>query len=221
MHILRFTVCIFSILRNQIYGTTTLKYLQMNTIETLIEELKKSKDLSIESLERILAEHLPAKEEIMALINAELPYGRTMLYLDDHLEVIIGCWPRGGWCETHDHGPAVGVVYAYEGEIEHFRYELHQNSLDLVEHHTMRKFESFRLEPGLIHSLQNISSDEPYVGLHIYAPPTSNVRVFDLKTGDIYHVTDDYPALIPSEDDNILLHERGKFTFQNKVHVKV
>jgi hypothetical protein len=193
----------------------------MNTIDILIEELKKSRDLSIESLEQILAEHLPSKEDIIAVSKAELPYGRTMLYLDKDLEVIIGCWPRGGWCDTHDHGPAEGIVYAYEGEIEHFRYELHDDVLDLVEHETMRKNESFRLEAGMIHSLQNISSDEPYIGLHIYIPPTSNVRVFDLKTGDIYHVTDDYPALIPDTTENVLQHEKGKFTFVNRVHAKV
>jgi hypothetical protein len=193
----------------------------MNTIDILLEELKKSGDFSIGSLERILAEHLPSKEDIIAVSKAELPYGRTMLYLDKDLEVIIGCWPHGGWCDTHDHGPAEGIVYSYEGEIEHFLYELHGEDLDLVEHGTMRKNQSTRLEAGMIHSLQNISSDAPYIGLHIYAPPTSNVRVFDLKTGDIYHVTDDYPALIPNSSENVIEHEKGKFKFQNKVHVKV
>jgi hypothetical protein len=193
----------------------------MNTIDNLLNALNKTDDLSFESLERILAENLPSAEEIISVSNAELPYGRTMLHLDDRLEVIIGCWPRGGWCDIHDHGSAVGIVYAYSGEIEHFRYELHDNSLDLVEHETMKKNESFRLEQGLIHSLQNISSDEPYIGLHIYAPPTSDVRVFDLKTGDIYHVTDDYPALIPKEMEKIVKHEKGKFTFQNVLHKKI
>src|ERR1041385_8866648 len=150
-----------------------------------------------------------------------MSYGRTMLYLDKELEVIIGAWPRGGWCDTHDHGTAEGIVYAYDGEIEHFRYELNGDILELVEHETMRKNESFRLEAGLIHSLQNISSDAPYVGLHIYVPPTSNVRVFDLKTGDIYHVTDDYPALVPESEEHILDCEKEKFTFRNMIHAKV
>src|SRR5579872_7026497 len=134
----------------------------MNSIDTLLEALKNSKDRSIESMERILLEYLPSREEIIAISKAELPYGRTMLYLDNDLEVIIGCWPRSGWCDAHDHGPAAGIVYAYSGEIEHFRYELHDGNLELVEQMTMRPDECFPLEPGLIHSLQNISSDEPY-----------------------------------------------------------
>src|SRR5947209_2987343 len=110
----------------------------MNTVDTLIKALNKSDDLGMESMERILQEHLPSREEIIAISKAELPYGRTMLYLDDRLEVIIGCWPRGGWCDAHDHGPAEGVVYAYCGEIEHFSYEFHDGMLDLVEHITMK-----------------------------------------------------------------------------------
>jgi predicted metal-dependent enzyme (double-stranded beta helix superfamily) len=192
-----------------------------NTIASLIEALKKSEDLSFESMERILAEHLPSREEIIAVTTTELPYGRTMLHLDNELEVIIGCWPRGGWCDAHDHGNAIGIVYAYGGEIEHFRYEFDGGVLDLVEHEKMKANESYRLEKGMIHSLQNMASDEPYIGLHIYAPPTSDVRVFDLKSGDIYHVTDDYPALIPKEQEKIVKHEKEMFTFKNSVRAKL
>ncbi|MFI5264378.1 MAG: cysteine dioxygenase [Candidatus Kapaibacterium sp.] len=191
------------------------------TIDSLLESLKNSDDLSMESMERILAENLPSHDEIIAASKAELPYGRSMLHLDDRFEVIIGTWPKGGWCDAHDHGKAVGIVFSYSGEIEHFRYELHDGFLDLVEHSTIKPNESCRLESGMIHSLMNVSSEEPYIGLHIYSPPTSDVRVFDLKSGDIYHVTDDYPALIPKESENIIKHEKGKFKFQNSVHAKM
>lgn len=193
----------------------------MNTIASLLDALEKSNDLSIESLEQILEANLPSREEIIAASKAELPYGRSMLRLNDRYEVIIGCWPKGGWCDAHDHGEAVGIVYSYGGGIEHFRYEMRDGLLDLVEHATMKTNECVRLEAGMIHSLQNVSSDEPYIGLHIYSPPTSDVRVFDLKTGDIYHVTDDYPALIPTDKEKIVKHEKGKFVFRNSVHAKM
>ena len=193
----------------------------MNTIDALLEALDHCDDLSIEGLEQILQSNLPSREDILAAAKTEMPYGRAMLRLNDKYEVIIGSWPKGGWCDTHDHGKAIGIVYAYGGEIEHFRYELHDGFLDLVEHSTMKPNESYRLEQGLIHSLVNVSSDEPYIGLHIYSPPTSDVRVFDLKSGDIYHVTDDYPALIPKEDEKIVRHEKGQFRFQNSVHAKL
>ncbi len=193
----------------------------MNTIDILLEALKNSDDLSIESMERILEANLPSREEILAVSKVELPYGRAMLHLDDRFEVIIGAWPKGGWCDVHDHGDAVGIVFSYSGEIEHFRYELQDGSLDLVEHQTMKNSECVRLERGMIHSLQNVSSDEPYIGLHIYSPATSDVRVFDLKNGDIYHVTDDYPALIPDDNEKIVKHEKGQFKFQNKTRTKM
>ncbi|MDP4219590.1 MAG: cysteine dioxygenase family protein [Bacteroidota bacterium] len=193
----------------------------MNTIDALLQALENSEDYRIETLERILEQNLPLREEIMAISAFELPYGRSMIALNDRYEVIVGCWPKGGWCDVHDHGTAIGIVYAYSGEIEHFRYEMHDGILDLLERATMKAHECVRLESGMIHSLQNISSEEPYVGLHIYSPPTSDVRVFDLKTGDIYHVTDDYPALIPKESENIVKHEKDKFVFRNSVHSKV
>jgi predicted metal-dependent enzyme (double-stranded beta helix superfamily) len=188
-----------------------------NTISALLDVLEHSDDFTFEALERILEENLPSSEEIIAAADAVLPYGRSMLALTDRYEVIIGCWPKGGWCDAHDHGNAIGIVYAYGGEIEHFRYHLDERCLDLVEHETLRKDQCIRLEHGMIHSLQNISSDEPYIGLHIYSPPTSNARVFDLKTGDIYHVTDDHAALIPKDPKKILRHEKKQFTFQNSV----
>lgn len=193
----------------------------MSTISILIEQLKKADDLSIDSLERIIGQHLPSREEILSAAKEELPYGRTMLYLDDRLEVIIGCWPRGGWCDVHDHGAAEGIVVSYNGEIEHFSYVFNNGLLDLIEHQTMRENELMHLDIGMIHSLQNISSDEPYIGLHIYSPPTSDVRIFDVKSGDIYHVTDDFPALIPTEEHYITRHEKGKFTFRNLVRAKI
>ena len=191
-----------------------------NTIASLLDALENSSDLSFTALESILEKNLPPYEEIIAATQTELPYGRAMLRLTDKYEVIIGSWPKGGWCDAHDHGDAIGIVYAYDGEIEHFRYQLNNGCLDLVEHDTMRKNESARLEQGMIHSLQNINSDSPYIGLHIYAPPTSDVRVFDLKTGDIYHVTDDHAALIPNDPEKIVKHEKEKFTFRNSVRAQ-
>src|ERR1700736_3612096 len=111
----------------------------MNTINALLEALELSNDLSFESLERILENNLPSREEIIAVTKTELPYGRSMLRLTERYEVIIGCWPKGGWCDVHDHGDAIGIVYSYGGEIEHFRYQMHEGLLDLVEHSTMRE----------------------------------------------------------------------------------
>jgi hypothetical protein len=190
------------------------------SIESLIAALEVATDFSIENLERIMAENLPSENEICSISSATLPYGRTPIKATDKYELIIGCWPRNGWCDAHDHGTAIGVVHSYSGEIEHFRYELHDNSLDLVEQCTISKGETARLDHSMIHALQNVSSDDPYVGLHLYAPPTSHVRVFDLRNGDIYHVTDESAALIPNDDRFIVRKEQGVFSYRNLVKTK-
>ena len=90
------------------------------TIETLAHALDNAPDYSVGTLERILLENLPSPEEVVALADTSMPYGRTILRLNDKYEMIIGCWPRNGWCDAHDHGDAEGVVYGCSGEVEHF-----------------------------------------------------------------------------------------------------
>jgi hypothetical protein len=190
----------------------------ISSIDKLISVLDLAPDYSVETLERILLENLPSREEITAISEAVMPYGRTIIKLTDKYEVIIGCWPRGGWCDAHDHGDSVGIVHSYGGQIEHFEYRLEDGNLELFGHKQIHDGESARLYPGMIHALQNVISDEPYIGLHIYAPPTTNVRVFDLKTGDIYHVTDDAAAVVPKERRFIKKMEQQMFTYRNLVH---
>ncbi|HYM19802.1 MAG TPA: cysteine dioxygenase family protein [Candidatus Kapabacteria bacterium] len=191
-----------------------------STIELLTQALDSAADYSPQTLERILQEYLPSEAEIAALAEGVFPYGRTMLKLTDEYEMIIGCWPRGGWCDVHDHGEAVGIVYSYGGEIEHFEYRLNDGCLELFEQTTIRSGDFKQLTAGMIHSLQNISSDAPYIGLHIYSPPTSDVRVFDVHKGDIYHVTDDAFAIIPKDERCIRAVEVKCFSYKNLVREK-
>lgn len=190
------------------------------SLESLIAALDTTTDFSIENLEKIMTANLPSESEICSIAESTLPYGRTPLKSTPQYELIIGCWPRNGWCDAHDHGTAIGVVHSYSGSVEHFLYELNGSNLDLTEHDRITKGETARLDPGMIHALQNVSSDEPYVGLHLYAPPTSHVRVFDLRTGDIYHVSDDSAALIPNDERFIVRKEAGVFTYRNTVRTK-
>ena len=101
------------------------------TIASLLEALDTATDYSIESLERILAENSPSKEEICAASDAVMPYGRTLLKMTDTYEVIIGCWPRNGWCDAHDHGNAVGIVKSYGGVVVHLNYRFNGDTLEL------------------------------------------------------------------------------------------
>lgn len=190
------------------------------SLKSLVAALDECTDFSVENLERIMSEHLPSREEVCTAAESALPYGRTMLKLTDKYELIIGTWPRNGWCDAHDHGDAIGVVHGYSGEIEHFRYQENGANLDLIEHSKLHTGDTARLDHHMIHALQNVSSDEPYIGLHLYAPPTSNVRVFDLRNGDVYHVTDDSAALIPKDERFIVRKEEKAFTYRNLVRTK-
>lgn len=190
------------------------------TIASLLEALDTASDHSVESLERILAENTPTKEEICAASDAVMPYGRTLLKLTDTYEVIIGCWPRNGWCDAHDHGDAVGIVKSFGGDVVHLDYRLNDGCLELYHQCEIKEGETARLPMGMIHALHNVSSDEPYVGLHIYSPPPKDVRVFDIKNGTIFHITNDAASIIPTDPNDILHVEEKCFTFKNLVREK-
>ena len=187
------------------------------TIESLVNALDSATDYSLETLEEILAEHLPAEEEIRARAESVYPYGRTMLKLTDEYEVIIGCWPKSGWCDVHDHGDAIGLVHSYGGEVEHFEYRFSDHTLELFHQTTLRSGDTKPLYAGMIHSLMNVNSEDPYIGLHLYVPPTKDVRVFDTRSGDVYHVTDDAFAIIPKDERCIRSVEKNCFTYKNLV----
>lgn len=184
------------------------------TLQSLYAALAATEDRSIENLRCIMERELPTWEEIENLVPKGEPYGRVLLFDNGVVEVMIGAWERGNWCEAHDHGPSIGVCYSYAGSIEHCSFELHGKDLTLHERGTVTSGMTLPLDSGMIHSLCNSSSDTPYVGLHIYSPPTRDVRVFDLKNGDIYHITDDHGAYVPEDPSKIRSVEKNAFTLR-------
>lgn len=187
------------------------------TIASLLEALDNAADHSVESLERILAENMPSKEEIRSVAEVVMPYGRTLLKLTDKYEVIIGTWPKNGWCDAHDHGDAVGIVKSFGGDVVHLEYRMNGDCLELFCQSEIKDGEQARLAKGMIHALHNVSSDDPYVGLHLYSPPPVDVRVFDIKNGTIFHIANDAPSIIPTDPKDIIKVEEKCFSFKNLV----
>jgi hypothetical protein len=171
------------------------------SLKLALEDASKYADriFTAEDVMEILGRNLPPFSEIEPMIPHEHPYGRVTLFENEKFEVMIGCWDKGNWCDAHDHGPSVGAVYGYAGEIEHTSYELHDGLLDATERCTITKDDLLPLGPGMIHSLTNPTGEGPFVGLHVYTPPTHDVRVFHLATGDVYRVTSDQGAWVPTD----------------------
>jgi hypothetical protein len=184
------------------------------TIESLKNRLDNIQDLTLDKVKDALIAELPDWSEIEPLTERGMPYGRTMLVHTDRYEIMIGCWELGNWCAAHDHGVAEGVCYPYSGEIEHVDYQMNGTNLDLVERCNLTKGNLLELPKGMIHSLRNTSSTEPFIALHIYLPATYDVRVFDTRSGDIYHITDDQGAWVPEDPTKIRKVERASFTYR-------
>ncbi|MEO6938945.1 MAG: cysteine dioxygenase family protein [Candidatus Kapaibacterium sp.] len=187
------------------------------SLSSLTAALEQTTDFSAANLMRIMEENLPPWSEIEPLVAYGDPYGRVTLVETSQFEIMIGSWKKGDWCEAHDHGPSVGAVHAYSGNIEHFsfRFADADGDLHLMERCSISKDDALTLDLGMIHSLTNTSSDTPFVGLHVYSPPTHDVRVFDLKTGDIFHITNDHGAYVPEDPTKIVKHEPKRFRYRN------
>lgn len=57
--------------------------------------------------------------------NAGEPYSRTILRVDDEVEIMLARWRPGERCAPHDHGGAGGFVIVLQGRFEERRFGWH------------------------------------------------------------------------------------------------
>lgn len=132
------------------------------------------------------------------------PYGREVIFANEHVEVLVMNWAKRQECAPHDHGASFGWVSVLSGTPEHTLYSLNQRDVP-VSFATRREATGglFFAPRGLIHSMSNLTDDE-MVTLHFYAPPITGMRVYDLDKCAYCVVSDDCGAWWPPEQRQIL-----------------
>ncbi|MDN4523166.1 cysteine dioxygenase [Fictibacillus fluitans] len=132
------------------------------------------------------------------------PYGRQMIYQNDHLEILLMQWSSSMDCSPHDHGQSYGWVQVISGSSDHSIYEIPSDSLPRERVKRKEKSGSFlNVGKGMIHKMGS-AGEEPLITLHVYSPPISGMKVYDLNKCAVCIVSEDCGAWWPEEQKQML-----------------
>lgn len=126
------------------------------------------------------------------------PYYRKLLYKSDEVELLVMNWSDLE-CAPHDHGESQGWIQVLNGTSVNSVYEVNGNSLPkelFKEYHHQGKF-LYAPKKG-VHKMQ-AADERGLVTLHLYSPPISGMKVFDLEKCAVCVVSDDCGAWWPEE----------------------
>lgn len=131
-----------------------------------------------------------------AVPNDGEPYSRTILRVDDEVEIMLARWRPGQRCAPHDHGGAGGFVIVLQGRFEERRFDWDGPRLSVIsstEHHTGAVTS---ITSDVIHDMAGLDDG---LTLHFYSPPAASMRVFDLDRSEMLKLVGNYGAWIPRE----------------------
>lgn len=123
------------------------------------------------------------------------PYSRSILRVDDQVEIMLARWRPGHGCAPHDHGGAGGFVIAVEGDFSERRFGWAGTRLAVTEQFARRQGGAIPISPDVIHDM---SAPSGGLSLHLYSPPPAGMRVFDLERAEVLELVGNYGAWIPS-----------------------
>ncbi|MYL34514.1 hypothetical protein GLW08_13390 [Pontibacillus yanchengensis] len=126
------------------------------------------------------------------------PYYRKLLYQNEQVELLVMNWSELE-CAPHDHGHSYGWIQVIRGTSENTIYEVNGNQIpeELFSMNESERSVFFAPKKG-VHKMKG-TSDAGLVTLHLYAPPITGMKVYDLETCAACVVSDDCGAWWPDE----------------------
>ncbi|MCS0634250.1 cysteine dioxygenase family protein [Streptomyces sp. LP05-1] len=132
------------------------------------------------------------------------PYGRKKLYASQDIEILAMNWAARRPCAPHDHGQSFGWINVMSGTVRHTLYTLDQDDIPVPFLTREEPCGSRYFAPrSVVHSMEN-PSDGLTVTLHLYAPPITGMRVYDLERCAACVVSDDCGAWWPDEQRQLV-----------------
>ncbi|MGD6962527.1 cysteine dioxygenase [Fictibacillus phosphorivorans] len=131
-------------------------------------------------------------------ISESKPYYRKLLYQNEDVELLVMNWSQLE-CAPHDHGFSQGWIKVLSGSSENTVYEISENGLPselFTSTHT--KDQIFYAPKRGIHKMK-AEENSALVTLHLYSPPISGMKVYDLEKCSVCVVSDDCGAWWPDE----------------------
>jgi cysteine dioxygenase len=153
------------------------------------EELKKA----LKSLDIKLEEMLPYLQSADGK-----PYYRKLLYQNDEVELLVMNWSDLE-CAPHDHGNSSGWIQVLNGASENIVFEVKENHIPQELFAEIKGKGSFFFAPKKgVHKMKRAGMDY-LVTLHLYSPPITGMKVYDLKKCAACIVSDDCGAWWPED----------------------
>jgi ubiquinone/menaquinone biosynthesis C-methylase UbiE len=122
------------------------------------------------------------------------PYSRSILRVDDEVEIMLARWRPRHSCAPHDHGGSGGFVIPVEGTFTERRFDWEGPQLVVAETATRPEGAPIRITPDVIHDM---TAGDYGLTLHLYSPPASGMRVFDLERAEALELIGNYGAWLP------------------------
>lgn len=144
-----------------------------------------------------VAQARPLLSAAAKLPNDGEPYSRSILRVDDEIEIMLARWRPGHRCAPHDHGGSGGFVVAVEGTFQERRFSWDGAQLVVTETTTRPEGDAIRITPDVIHDM---GAQAGGLSLHLYNPPAPGMRLFDLERAEALELVGDYGAWIPEGD---------------------
>jgi ubiquinone/menaquinone biosynthesis C-methylase UbiE len=139
--------------------------------------------------------HARSRLSILAQVPAPgEPYSRSILRVDDEVEIMLARWRPRHSCAPHDHGGSGGFVIPVEGTFTERRFDWKGPQLVVTESATRPEGQAIPITPDVIHDM---TAGEYGLTLHFYSPPAPGMRVFDLERAEALELVGNYGAWIP------------------------
>jgi cysteine dioxygenase len=126
------------------------------------------------------------------------PYNRKLLYKNEKVELLVMNWSQLE-CAPHDHGNSHGWIQVISGTSLNSVYEVKGDSLPKeLFYQYYHKGQYFYAPKKAVHKMK-ASNNTDMVTLHLYSPPITGMRVYDLAKCAACVVSDDCGAWWPDE----------------------
>jgi cysteine dioxygenase len=158
------------------------------------------KNPSRHEMKEALAELNMSVDELEPLLHSSSgkPYYRKLLYKSEDVELLVMNWSDLE-CAPHDHGDSHGWIHVLNGTSINSVYEVKNNKLpkELFKEYHQQGQLFFAPKKG-VHKMQADGPDG-LVTLHLYSPPITGMKVYDLEKCAACVVSDDCGAWWPDE----------------------
>jgi cysteine dioxygenase len=110
-------------------------------------------------------------------------YARNFVCRTPQFELLVLCWEPGHMTTVHDHAGSLNFIRVHRGELTSRLFEkVAGGGLAIASEERLATTDHTSVDRPEIHQLANTSRDR-LVTVHVYAPPLTQLTVYDVETG--------------------------------------